>query len=82
MNEILILAESVGWKRYETRIASTGSIYIDIRRDNEWCTIRVADHKQVYFKWLTTYSIAPGNLWFEDLEEILRKPYGSVGDIL
>ena len=67
---------------FETKIASTGSIYIDINRENEWCTIRIADHKQVYHRWLTTYSISHGNLWFEDLEEILRKPYGKVGDIL
>ncbi len=67
---------------YETRIASTGSIYIDIRRKNEWCTIRIADHRQVYHRWFITYSISHGDLWFEDLEEILTRPYGEVGDVL
>jgi hypothetical protein len=81
-NEVIELVKSVGWQIDEIRIASTQSIYIDIRRKNEWCTIRVSDHKQVYHKWLTTYSIAHGDLWFEDLEEILSKPYGEVGDLL
>jgi len=81
-NEVIELIKSVGWLVDEVRIASTQSIYIDIRRNNEWCTIRVADHKQVYHKWLTTYSISHGNLWLEDLEDILSQPYGEVGDIL
>jgi hypothetical protein len=80
--EVEDLARSVGWKVSETRMASTGSIYIDLVRKDEWCVIRVANHKQVYFKWMECYSIAPGDLWFEDLEDILNKPYGEVGDIL
>lgn len=80
--EVRVLAESVGWKVNETRVASTGSIYMDLVRKDEWCVIRVANHKQVYFRWMVYYSIAPGNLWFEDLEEILKRPYGEVGDIL
>jgi len=76
------LAESLGWIISETRLASTGSIYIELKRDTEWVVIRVSDHNQVYHKWLTTYSIAPGNLWFDDLPEILTRPYGAVGDIL
>ncbi len=81
-NEIKVLAESVGWKVSETRIADTGSIYMDLVRKDEWCVIRVADHKRVYFKWLICYSVAPGDLWFEDIKPILEKPYGQVGDIL
>jgi len=82
VDEVTYLAESVGWTIDHIKIALTGSVYIDIRRDNEWAQIRVSDHKQVYCRWLITYSIAPGDLWFEDLEEILTKPYGEVGDIL
>jgi len=80
--EVKSLAESMGWRVVETRIASTGSIYMDLNRKDEWCVIRVADHKKVYNKWLTCYSVAPGDLWFEDLEELLSKSYGKVGDIL
>jgi hypothetical protein len=76
------LAKSVGWRVNETRIASTGSIYVELVRNKEWVVVRVADHKQVYHRWLTTYSVAPGDLWFEELEGILSKPYGEVGDIL
>ena len=49
---------------------------------NEWIVIRVADHKQVYPGWITTYSVAPCNLWYEELEDVLRRPFGTVGDIL
>jgi len=80
--EVASLAESVGWRVNETRLASTGSIYVELERNREWVVIRVADHKQVYFRWMTTYSVAPGNLWFEALEGILTKPRGEVGDIL
>jgi len=82
MYEVIQLTESVGWQIDSIKIALTGSVYIDIRRDNEWAQLRIANHKQVYYKWLKTYSIAPGDLWFEDLEEILTRPYGQVGDIL
>ena len=80
--EVQELAESVGWLMSEVRLASTGSIYIELVREREWVVIRVADHKQVYQRWLTTYSVSPGNLWFEELEAILTRPYGEVGDVL
>jgi hypothetical protein len=81
--EVQELAESVGWRVNEVRLASTGSIYVEVvRQEQEWAVIRVADHKQVYHRWLTTYSVAPGDLWFEELEDILTKPFGAVGDIL
>jgi len=80
--EVRVLAESVGWYVNETRIASTGSIYVELVREQEWIVIRVADHKRVYTRWLTCYSVAPGDLWFEDLEDILQKPYGTAGDLL
>ena len=75
-------ARKKGWIVKEKRIAPTGSIYIDINRQDEWCVIRIADHKQYYFKWLTIYSLSPGNLYFEEVEKILAKPYGEVGDII
>ena len=77
------LARKCGWKVNGSRIALTGSVYIELVRDGrEWVIIRVADHKQVYHRWLTTISIAPGDLWFEELEGILSQPFGEVGDIL
>lgn len=81
--EVQDLATSLGWSVSDIYFASTGSIYIDlVRQEKEWIVIRVADHKQIYHRWLTTYSVAPGDLWFEELEEILIKPFGKVGDIL
>ena len=81
--EVKALAKRVGWRVSETRLASTGSIYIELVRDGrEWVIIRVANHKQVYRRWLTTISIAPGDRWFEELEDILTKPFGEVGDVL
>jgi len=84
--EIARLAKSVGWLVKEMHVAGTGSTYLDAMRSegdrNEWIVIRVADHKQVYHRWMTTYSVSPGDLWFEDLEEILKRPFGTVGDIL
>ena len=83
VKEVTVLAKRVGWRVDEVRVASTGSTYIELVRDGrEWCVIRVADHKQVYHRWLTTYSIAPGDMWFEELEELLTKPFGEVGDVL
>jgi len=81
--EVKALAKRVGWRVSETRLASTGSIYVElVRDDREWVVIRVADHKQVYQRWLTTISISPGDRWFEELEDILTKPFGDVGDVL
>jgi hypothetical protein len=83
VEDVKVLVVCKGWRVRETRVASTGSVYLDIVRDGtEWCVIRVADHKRVYERWLITYSLAPGDLWWEELEEILDKPFGEVGDIL
>ena len=84
--EVKALAKQLGWAINETRIASTGSIYIELVRggpeEHEWLVVRVANHKQVYHRWITTVSIAPSDRWFEELEDILTLPYGDVGDIL
>ena len=82
-NEVQELAKKTGWEVRETRRAPTGSVYIELVRDGrEWVIIRVADHKKVYHRWLTTISIAPGDYWFEELESLLAKPFGEVGDVL
>lgn len=81
--EVMELAERVGWLVRSKKTASTGSVYIELVRDGrEWLVVRVANHKQVYHHWITTISIAPGDLWFEELEFILAKPFGTVGDVL
>jgi len=81
--EVIGLAKRVGWQIREVRLASTGSIYIELSREGrEWVVVRVANHKQVYHRWLTTISVAPGDNWFEELEDILTKPFGEVGDVL
>ena len=85
-DDVVSLAEGVGWTISEKRTASTGSIYIEMARTGpevkEWVVVRVANHKQVYHRWLTIVSVAPGDKWFEELEDILTLPFGNVGDIL
>ena len=84
-DEITIEAKKLGWKRSETRLASTGSVYIELIRGEcvkEWVVIRIADHKQFYHHWLTTYSMSPVEFTFDEILEILGKPFGEVGDIL
>ena len=80
--EIELLAVRLNWTIVEKRVAETGSTYFDLRRKDEWVTIRVSNHKQVYHKWLTTYSYAPGDLCYEQIVRILKKPYGEVGDVV
>ena len=80
------IAKKAGWTIKETRMARTGSIYIEIARkssvSSEYVVIRVANHKQVYQRYLPVISIADGDRWLEELEEILTQPYGDVGEIL
>lgn len=85
--EVIILAEKLDWKFKERHEASTGTIYLDFCREQvnqkkEWIVIRVATHKQVYKSWVSLYSIAEGDLYFEELESILKREFGKVGDIL
>jgi len=81
--EVKDLARRLGWRVDQTRVASTGTIYIEIVREGrEWAVIRVADHIQVYHRWLKTYSISPLELHLEDMDDILGKPFGEVGDVL
>ena len=80
--EIELLAVRLDWTVVEKRVAETGSTYLELRRDEEWLTVRVSDHRQVYHKWMTTYSVAPGDLFYEQIEIILGSPYGTVGDVI
>jgi len=84
--DVIELAEKVGWIYKGKKIASTGSTYLDFSRTvndkTEWVTIRVADHKQFYQGWIIEYSVSPGDLYFEELESVLTKEFGKVGDIL
>jgi hypothetical protein len=80
-------AIQLGWTREETRIASTGSIYIELSRrcgdKREWVMIRVADHKQVYdSQWIMIYSWSPYEYDEGMIRDILSGPFGEVGDIL
>ena len=85
-DEVVSLAEEIGWTITEVRTATTNTIYVEMVRsgpeEKEWVVVRVANHKQVYHRWLTVVSIAPGDRWFEELGEILTQPFGNVGDIL
>jgi hypothetical protein len=83
--ELTHRASALGWNREETKVASTGSIYIELsrRRGNqiEWVVVRVATHKQVYHRWLRCISWSP----FEYDEELLLAElgleFGEVGDV-
>lgn len=83
--ELTELAERLGWYRETTKIASTGSIYIDLKRKDgrrgEWLVVRVATHKQVYNRWMTTYSCSPYEYDEAMLIDVLSKPFGEVGDV-
>lgn len=76
-------AKRFGWKQTEIKIASTGTIYVElVRNGREWVVIRAANHRQVYHRWLTTYSLSPFENSFDDIINILSKPFGTVGDVL
>jgi hypothetical protein len=82
-SEVKAAASELGWRIEKTKIASTGTVYIDLVRDQrEWVVIRVADHKQQYYKWLTTYSLSPYEYSFEEIIDILEQPFGETGDVL
>ncbi|MCK9155079.1 MAG: hypothetical protein M0P12_03085 [Paludibacteraceae bacterium] len=86
VEDVIVLAESIGWKLEERHEASTLTTYLDFSRqretEKEWIVIRVGDHKHFYPSWVTMYSVSPGDLWFEELPDILQRPFGNVGDIL
>jgi hypothetical protein len=76
-------AKQFGWEKSELREALTGSVYLELIRDKkEWVVIRVANHKQFYHRWLTTYSLSPFGYDFDGIIELLSKPFGEVGDVL
>ena len=81
--EVEAAAFKRGWRLTEMKTASTGSIYIEFVRDGrEWVVIRVADHNQYYHRWITTYSMSPNELGFDEILDILEKPFGETGDVL
>lgn len=81
-NEVKDLVERLGWNVFETRIAETGSIYVELYRRREWVIVKVADHKRVYCRWMMTLLLARGDLWWHQLKKVLSARYGTVGDIL
>ena len=84
--DVVLLAERLGWRRTETKLASTGSVYVELVRKRhklkEWVVIRIADHKKVYNRWLTTYSISRYEYNIDEIMDILGQSFGEVGDIL
>lgn len=69
------------WKIKKKVYASTGSIYYEINRNNEWLIIRIADHKQQYKSFIKTISIDPTPYGYslDDFEEFLKEE--NIGDI-
>jgi len=81
---IEVIISETDWIIYQKRFATTGSVYLELVRDNrEWLVIRVADHAQFYLKYMTTYSVDPTStgIILEELIELLNKPFGEVGDV-
>jgi hypothetical protein len=77
------LADALGWKLEEARIATTGSCYVELSREGrEWVVIRVADHPLAYDRWLKTHSISPTELKVAEVRDILSLPLGEAGDLL
>lgn len=60
-------------------------MYIELMRRQgdlgEWVVIRVATHKQVYHRWLTTYSYSPYEFDEEMMAEVLGREFGRTGDV-
>jgi len=83
--EIEETAERLGWERERTRVASTGSRYIELCRmdggKGEWVVVRVANHKKSRERWLTTLSWSPYELDEAMLYDLLAQPFGKVGDV-
>jgi len=50
-SEVKADASELGWETSSVDIASTGTIYLELRRDRrEWAVIRIANHNQFYHK--------------------------------
>ena len=83
--ELTQLAIRMGWSRDETRMASTGSIYIALSRregnKTEYVVVRVATHKKVYNRWLRCISWSPYELDEMMVMDELSSPFGAVGDV-
>lgn len=83
--ELEEMAVRAGWCHEGTKLASTGSAYIELKRRQgtmgEWLVVRVATHKQVYGNWLTTLSWSPYELDERMIAEVLAKPFGEAGDV-
>ena len=81
-DEVVQLAKKLNWNINSVKKALTGSIYIELQRYDEYVIIRISNHKMIYKRWFTIYSLSPGDLFYEQIELILKKPYGTVGDII
>ena len=83
--DLIELAKRMDWDLEEVVTASTGTIYIELTRrqgkNKEWVVIRVANHKQVFFHWLTTYSWSPYEYDDDMILEVLARPFGKTGDV-
>lgn len=84
--EIVEFAVWLGWECKEFKVASTGTVYVELIRSigtvTEWLVVRVANHKQVHYKWIKTYSVSPYELKLADIAEILARPFGEAGDAI
>ena len=83
--QLIEIANILDWKMDEVVTASTGTIYIELTRrqgrHKEWVVIRVANHKQVFFHWMTTYSWSPYEYDDDMIFEVLMRPFGKTGDV-
>lgn len=83
VSEIILRTE---WEIMKRQRADTGTFYLDVMRKvrgkREWAVVRIADHNVAYPGWMILYSVSPSEMSLDDLEDVLRLPFGKVGDIL
>lgn len=76
----------IGWKRVSVKVASTGSIYIELMRlqgdKAEWLVVRVANHKMVHRGWLKIYSLSPFEMRLNQIADVLSQQFGKAGDVM
>ena len=85
-DDVCEVADLIGWRKVSVKVASTGSIYIELMRLQggmaELLVVRVANHKIVHREWLKIYSLSPYEMKLSQIADVLSKKFGEAGDIM
>ena len=85
-DEVVEVAGLLGWRKASIKVASTGSIYVELTRlqgdKAEWLIVRVANHKMVHRDWLKIYSLSPYELKLSQIADVLSQEFGKAGDVM